>query len=72
MRTLIISGAKIRRHRELRGKSIKTLAAEANVALGYLYKLEQGRHQPGIELTGRIAAVLDCEIKDLVQDEQAA
>jgi transcriptional regulator with XRE-family HTH domain len=59
-------GGQLRAFRERRGASQAELARRTGIARTYLVAMEQGRHEPSLELLARIAAALDYPLPELV------
>jgi transcriptional regulator with XRE-family HTH domain len=53
--------ANLRRLRHAKGLSQEDLAYEADVNRSYMSKLERGGSYPGLEIIGKLAAVLEVE-----------
>ena len=62
-----VFAANLRRLRHAKGLSQETLAYEADVNRTYMSKLEKGGSYPGLEIIGKIAAVLEVEPADLLK-----
>ena len=60
-------GAALRRLRQDRGLSQSELARRTGAARTYLLAVEQGHHEPSLELLGRIATALGSAPADLVR-----
>ncbi len=56
-----VFAANLRRLRHAKGFSQEDLAYEANVNRTYMSKLERGGSYPGLEIIGKLAAVLEVE-----------
>jgi transcriptional regulator with XRE-family HTH domain len=63
---LVWVGRQLRRLREARGVSQSELARRTGSPRTYLIALEQGRHEPAIDLLARIATALDEPLRDLL------
>ena len=61
-----VFAANLRRLRHRRGLSQEDLAHEADVNRTYMSKLEKGASYPGLEIIGKLAAVLEVEPADLL------
>lgn len=61
-----IDGKKVRALREAANLSVQQLAEAAGLSRWFLYKIEQGKAQPGRELAGRIALALGVTFKDII------
>jgi putative transcriptional regulator len=59
-------GGQLRALRERRGMSQAELARRTGVARTYLIAVELGRHEPSLELLGRIAQALDYPLAEVV------
>lgn len=59
-------GRRLRTLRAARGVSQSELARRTLSPRTYLIALEQGKHEPSLELLGRIAAALDVPLRDLL------
>jgi transcriptional regulator with XRE-family HTH domain len=57
----------LRRLRHARGLSQEELAYEADVNRSYMSQLERGGSYPGLEIIGKLAAVLQVEPADLLR-----
>ncbi len=62
-----VFAANRRRLRHARGLSQETLAYEADVNRTYLSKLEKGASYAGLEIIGKLAAVLEVEAAELLR-----
>ncbi len=62
-----VFAANLRRLRHARGLSQEALAFEAGVNRTYMSKLEQGGSYPGLEIIGKLAAVLEVEPAELLR-----
>lgn len=62
-----VFAANLRRLRHERGISQETLAYEADVNRTYISKLEKGVSYAGLEVIGKLAAVLEIEPAQLLQ-----
>ena len=62
-----VFAANLRRLRHARGLSQEALAYEAGVNRTYMSKLEKGASYPGLEIIGKLAAVLDIEPAELLK-----
>jgi len=62
-----IFAANLRRLRHARGLSQESLAYEADVNRTYISKLEKGVSYVGLEIIGKIAAVLKIEPSELLR-----
>ncbi len=62
-----IFAANLRRLRHARGLSQEDLAYEADVNRTYMSKLEKGASYPGLEIIGKLAAVLEVEPAELLK-----
>ncbi len=56
-----VFAANLRRLRHAKGLSQEDLAHEADVNRTYMSKLERGGSYPGLEIIGKLAAVLEVE-----------
>lgn len=63
-------GRTLRKHRLEAGLSQETLALEAGLQRNYISLLELGHNQPTIGTIFKIAAVLELNPADIVQDTQ--
>lgn len=61
-------GFRIEKFRRERGMSLKELADSANITVGYLSAVEQGRTPLGLMEAARIACSLGISIDKLVRD----
>jgi transcriptional regulator with XRE-family HTH domain len=62
-----VFAANLRRLRHAKGFSQEALAYEANVNRTYMSKLEKGGSYPGLEIIGKLAAVLGVEPAELLR-----
>jgi len=62
-----VFAANLRRLRHKRGLSQEDLAHEADVNRTYMSKLEKGGSYPGLEIIGKLAAVLEVEPAELLK-----
>lgn len=62
-----VFAANLRRVRHARGLSQEDLAYEADVNRTYMSKLEKGASHPGLEIIGKLAAVLRVEPAELLK-----
>jgi transcriptional regulator with XRE-family HTH domain len=62
-----VFAANLRRLRHARGLSQETLAYEADVNRTYVSKLEKGASYAGLEIIGKLAAVLEVEPAELLK-----
>lgn len=62
-----VFAANLRRLRHARGLSQEDLAYEADVNRTYMSKLEKGGSYPGLEIIGKLAAVLKVEPAELLK-----
>ena len=62
-----VFAANLRRLRHTKGLSQETLAYEADVNRTYMSKLEKGASYPGLEIIGKLAAVLEVEPAELLR-----
>ena len=62
-----VFAANLRRLRHERGLSQEDLAYEADVNRPYMSKLEKGGSYPGLEIIGKLAAVLGVEPAELLK-----
>jgi transcriptional regulator with XRE-family HTH domain len=61
-----VFAANLRRLRHAKGLSQEDLAYEADVNRTYMSKLEKGGSYPGLEIIGKLAAVLGVEPAELL------
>jgi transcriptional regulator with XRE-family HTH domain len=61
-------GVTIRKLREVRQWSLRVLAKESGVSLGYLQKIEKGSHKPTVAILEKVAAALDVSVKSLISE----
>jgi transcriptional regulator with XRE-family HTH domain len=59
-------GAALRRHREDQHRTLRTVAADAGVSLGYLSEVERGVKEASSELLGAICRALDVRLPELL------
>jgi transcriptional regulator with XRE-family HTH domain len=62
-----VFAANLRRLRHMHGLSQEALAHDAGVNRTYMSKLEKGGSYPGLEIIGKLAAVLDVEPAELLK-----
>ena len=62
-----VFAANLRRLRHAKGLSQEDLAYAAGVNRGYMSKLEKGASYPGLEIIGKLAAVLEVEPAELLK-----
>jgi len=62
-----VFAANLRRYRHARGLSQEELAHEAGVNRTYMSKLEKGGSYVGLEIIGKLAAVLEISPADLLR-----
>ncbi len=62
-------GSKIKRLRQEKGLTAKSLAKSANISVGMLSQLENGSTQGSVETLRKIAKVLDTTLAALFEDE---
>jgi transcriptional regulator with XRE-family HTH domain len=62
-----VFAANLRRLRHAKGLSQENLAYEADVNRTYMSKLEKGGSYPGLEIIGKLAAVLKVEPAELLR-----
>ena len=62
----------LRRLRHAKGLSQEDLAFAADINRSYLSKLEKGATWPGLEILGKLAAVLGVEPAELIMDDREA
>jgi len=65
-------GKRIRMLRQLRGMKQAHLAREAGLSQGTLSKIENGRHEPGLATTRRLALALGTSLDPLSAAEGAS
>ena len=53
--------------RKARGLTQAALAEKTKLSLGYVARLEQGRHDPPLSTLGKLAKALKCTISELVE-----
>lgn len=59
-------GGKIQSLRKARGKSLRVLAADADISVAYLVKIEKDESSPTLEVVQRIAEALELPAKEIV------
>jgi transcriptional regulator with XRE-family HTH domain len=57
----------LKRLRKQRGLTQETLARKLNLSLGYVARLEQGRHDPPLSTLTKLAKALRCRVSELVE-----
>lgn len=62
----------IRRLRREKGLSVKALASLVGVTAMSIYRYEQGRRMPDVDVAAKIAVALSCSIEDLLKDKRTA
>jgi transcriptional regulator with XRE-family HTH domain len=62
-----VFAANLRRLRNAKGLSQEDLAYEADVNRSYMSTLEKGASYPGLEVIGKLAAVLEVEPAELLK-----
>jgi transcriptional regulator with XRE-family HTH domain len=62
-----VFAANLRRLRYAKGLSQEELAYEADVNRSYMSRLEKGASYPGLEIIGKLAAVLEVEPAELLK-----
>jgi transcriptional regulator with XRE-family HTH domain len=62
-----VFAANLRRLRHAKGLSQEDLAYEAEVNRSYMSVLEKGASYPGLEIIGKLAAVLEIEPAELLK-----
>lgn len=62
----------IRRLRRERGLSVKALASAIGVTAMSIYRYEQGRRMPDVDIAAKIAETLGCTIEQLLTKEKIA
>ncbi len=62
-----VFAANLRQLRHKKGISQETLAYEADINRTYISKLEKGMSYPGLEIIGKLAAVLSVEPAELLK-----
>jgi transcriptional regulator with XRE-family HTH domain len=60
------AGRRLRELREARGVSQSELARRTGSPRTYVIAIEQGKHEPSLELLGRIAAALGYDLRDVL------
>jgi DNA-binding XRE family transcriptional regulator len=66
---LTFDPALLKRRRFAAGLTVRALARRANVAIGTISMLENGKRAPGVVTLAAVAHGLGCEITDLMPDE---
>lgn len=61
-----LTAKKIGNYRILKGLSVAALAKKAGVSRETIYSYENGKYFPKPTIIAKIAKILDCEIKDLI------
>ena len=61
----------IRFIRKQRGITVKELATSARVSPMSIYRYEQGKRTPTVEVAARLAAALRCTVDDLIEKPSA-
>lgn len=62
-------GSNVRRWRELRGLTQEQLAAEADISMRHMGRIERGEGNPTVDVLERLANVLDLKAPHLFDDE---
>ena len=57
----------LKRLRKAKGLTQEALARRANVSLGYLQRLEMGRHDPSLSMLRKLAKALGATVAELVK-----
>jgi transcriptional regulator with XRE-family HTH domain len=63
-----ILAANVVRLRRAKGLSQEALAWEAGIARSYMARIENGRTSTGIDVVGKLAAVLEVKPADLLEE----
>ena len=61
----------IRRLRKSAGLSVKALSSIAGVSAMSIYRYEQGKRKPDVEVAAKIASALGCSIESLIGQRKA-
>lgn len=61
----------IRRLRKRAGISVKTLSSIAGVSMMSIYRYEQGKRMPDVDVAAKIASALGCSIEELIGKKKA-
>ena len=61
-------GDVLRRHRLRQSRTLRDVAATAQVSLGYLSEIERGRKEASSELLGSICAALGISLADVLRE----
>ena len=61
----------IRRLRKRAGISVKALSSIAGVSMMSIYRYEQGKRTPDVDVAARIATALGCSIETLIGQRKA-
>jgi transcriptional regulator with XRE-family HTH domain len=61
----MVVGNRIQSLRKAQEKSLRSLAAEADISVAYLVKIEKGESSPTIEVIQRIADALKIPVKEI-------
>jgi len=67
------AAAEIRERRKAEGLTVEELADTAGVNARHLYRIEAGEiESPGLELLGKLATALGCDVTDLARERMTA
>ena len=58
---------RLKKLRETRGLTQEALAHKTKLSLGFVARLEQGRHDPSLSSLQKIAKALRCKVAELVE-----
>lgn len=61
----------IRRLRKCAGLSVKALSSITGVSAMSIYRYEQGKRKPDVEVAAKIASALGCSIESLIGQKKA-
>ena len=61
-------GDVLRRHRQRQGRTLREVATEARVSLGYLSEVERGRKEASSELLASISTALGLPLSEVLRE----
>lgn len=65
-------GARLRRFRKARGRTLAEVAAETGLSVSFLSDIERGRTNPSLDTLGKLARVYELNMSQLLQEEAAS